>query len=85
MYMYSTTVHAVKCETKTNCIILIFSLYLFNTQFTVNQKQYKYVVAQGPLEHTCADFWQMVWEQKIHFLIMVTNEVVSVTIVSIRL
>ena len=48
-----------------------------HTQFTVNDQQRNFVVAQGPMEHTCTDFWQMVWEQQIQFIIMVTNEVVS--------
>jgi tyrosine-protein phosphatase non-receptor type 14/21 len=33
-----------------------------------------YIIAQGPLEHTCADFWQMVWEQRIQIIIMLTIE-----------
>ena len=33
-----------------------------------------YIVAQGPLEHTCADFWQMIWEKRIQIVVMLTNE-----------
>ena len=52
-------------------------IHTHTPQFTVNKRPYNYVVAQGPLEHTCADFWQMIWEQKVHVVIMVTNEMVS--------
>jgi len=41
----------------------------------VSDVSHQYVVAQGPLEHTCTDFWQMVWEQKMQILLMLTNEV----------
>ena len=36
---------------------------------------YPAILAQGPLEHTTADFWQLVWEQGSKVLIMVTNQV----------
>lgn len=45
-------------------------------QFTMNETVHQYIVAQGPLEHTCTDFWQMVWEQKTQIILMLTNEVV---------
>ncbi len=48
-----------------------------HTQFEVNHRPYSYIVAQGPLEQTSGDFWQMVWEQDVHIIIMVTNETVS--------
>lgn len=43
--------------------------------------QRNFIVAQGPMEHTCTDFWQMVWEQGVQFILMVTNEVVRNRIV----
>lgn len=45
----------------------------------MNEVQRNFVVAQGPMEHTCADFWQMVWEQGIKFILMVTNEKVRIS------
>lgn len=32
-----------------------------------------YVVTQGPLAHTCADFWQMIWEQGSTIIVMLTR------------
>uniref|UniRef100_A0A672GAR3 Protein tyrosine phosphatase non-receptor type 3 n=1 Tax=Salarias fasciatus TaxID=181472 RepID=A0A672GAR3_SALFA len=33
----------------------------------------RYVAAQGPLPQTCTQFWQAVWEQKTHTIIMLTT------------
>lgn len=33
----------------------------------------RYIAAQGPLRHTCSDFWQMVWEQESTLIIMLTT------------
>ncbi len=51
-----------------------------HTQFEVNHRSYSYIVAQGPLEQTSTDFWQMVWEQDVRIIIMVTNETVSLNV-----
>lgn len=32
-----------------------------------------YIATQGPLPHTCAHFWQMVWDNKLSLLIMLTT------------
>ncbi|CAL8247196.1 unnamed protein product [Lota lota] len=32
-----------------------------------------YIAAQGPLPHTCTHFWQCVWEQQTHTIIMLTT------------
>ncbi|XP_059092018.1 tyrosine-protein phosphatase 99A-like [Tigriopus californicus] len=33
----------------------------------------EFIIAQHPLEHTMATFWQMVWEQEIHVLTLLTS------------
>ncbi len=35
----------------------------------------RYIAAQGPLPNTCADFWQMVWEQQCRLVVMLTTKV----------
>ena len=57
-------------------MLLLLLLLLLLSQFTVNENKRNFLVAQGPMEHTCADFWQMIWEQKIQLVLMVTNELV---------
>ncbi|KAL2762764.1 receptor-type tyrosine-protein phosphatase H isoform 2 precursor, partial [Daubentonia madagascariensis] len=37
----------------------------------------EFIAAQGPLPHTIGDFWRLVWEQKSHTLVMLTNCVES--------
>ena len=32
-----------------------------------------YIATQGPLQWTVADFWRMVWEQRVSTIIMVTG------------
>ncbi|XP_061104311.1 tyrosine-protein phosphatase non-receptor type 3 [Conger conger] len=33
----------------------------------------EYVASQGPLPHTCGQFWQAVWEQQAHVIVMLTT------------
>ncbi|XP_045900276.1 tyrosine-protein phosphatase non-receptor type 3 [Micropterus dolomieu] len=33
----------------------------------------RYIATQGPLPQTCTQFWQTVWEQQIHTIIMLTT------------
>ncbi|XP_017272584.1 tyrosine-protein phosphatase non-receptor type 21 isoform X2 [Kryptolebias marmoratus] len=40
----------------------------------VGEQEWSYIAAQGPMSHTCQDFWQMVWEQKVSIISMVTAE-----------
>ncbi|XP_014662794.1 PREDICTED: tyrosine-protein phosphatase non-receptor type 4-like [Priapulus caudatus] len=35
----------------------------------------RYIAAQGPLPNTCADFWQMIWEQQSSLVVMLTTKV----------
>ena len=31
----------------------------------------RYIAAQGPLPNTCADFWEMVWQQQITLVVSI--------------
>ncbi|XP_067426076.1 tyrosine-protein phosphatase non-receptor type 3 isoform X4 [Emydura macquarii macquarii] len=33
----------------------------------------KYIATQGPLPHTCAHFWQVVWDHRLSLIIMLTT------------
>uniref|UniRef100_A0AAZ3QQN1 Tyrosine-protein phosphatase non-receptor type n=1 Tax=Oncorhynchus tshawytscha TaxID=74940 RepID=A0AAZ3QQN1_ONCTS len=40
----------------------------------VGGDEWRYIASQGPLSNTCQDFWQMVWEQGVAIIAMVTAE-----------
>ncbi|PWA16303.1 hypothetical protein CCH79_00004741 [Gambusia affinis] len=45
-----------------------------HVKVTIGGQTWSYIAAQGPLSHTCADFWQMVWEEDVSIIAMVTAE-----------
>nr|XP_006812581.1 PREDICTED: tyrosine-protein phosphatase non-receptor type 13-like [Saccoglossus kowalevskii] len=43
-------------------------------RWSVGNSPYHYIACQGPLPHTTGDFWQMIWEQKVEVIAMVTMD-----------
>lgn len=41
----------------------------------VAKDYYNYIACQGPMPHTTAQFWQMIIEQDVTIIVMVTQEV----------
>lgn len=55
-------------------LMLSIFLSLSSLQVTVGGEEWHYIATQGPLPHTCHDFWQMVWEEGVNVIAMVTAE-----------
>ncbi|VDM56321.1 unnamed protein product [Angiostrongylus costaricensis] len=47
--------------------------YINASPVSIRRAHRNYILAQGPLENTCNDFWQMVWEQKVPAVIMLNR------------
>ncbi|XP_040056499.1 tyrosine-protein phosphatase non-receptor type 21 isoform X1 [Gasterosteus aculeatus] len=45
-----------------------------HVKVTAGGREWSYIATQGPLANTCQDFWQMVWEQGVAIIAMVTAE-----------
>ncbi|KAL4234107.1 Tyrosine-protein phosphatase non-receptor type 2 [Mactra antiquata] len=50
--------------------------YINASIIEVPESNRRYILSQGPLEHTTAQFWQMIWEQQCKAIIML-NKVVE--------
>lgn len=40
----------------------------------VGTRTYRYIAAQGPMENTVTDFWQMAWEQNVQIIVAATDD-----------
>lgn len=63
------------------CFVLLLKEEVFcllSRQINIGGHEWNYIASQGPLSNTCQDFWQMVWEQGVAIIAMVTAEEVRV-------
>jgi protein tyrosine phosphatase len=50
-------------------------------QLKIAGENWWYIAAQGPMDNTAQHFWQMVWEQEVEVIAMLTKLIVSELIV----
>jgi len=41
----------------------------------VQGENFKYIATQGPLPQTTNDFWKMIWDEKVHVILMLTKAI----------
>ena len=58
-------------------LALDFICTLVPLQLGVGSRTYHYIAAQGPMENTVSDFWQMVWEQNVRIIVAATDDKVQ--------
>lgn len=46
-------------------------------QLKIGNQELFYIAAMGPLSNTVNDFWQMIWEQEVEVIAMLTKLQVS--------
>ena len=46
-------------------------MYIY-LQLTVGHRLWWYIATQAPMDNTPVDFWQMVWEQEVEVIAMLT-------------
>ncbi|XP_066558834.1 tyrosine-protein phosphatase non-receptor type 1 [Amia ocellicauda] len=47
--------------------------YINASLISVEEAQRSYILTQGPLPNTCGQFWEMVWEQRSHGVVMLNR------------
>ncbi|XP_053173700.1 tyrosine-protein phosphatase non-receptor type 1-like [Scomber japonicus] len=55
------------------CLQLGGNDYINASLITVEEAQRNYILTQGPLPSTCGHFWEMVWEQRTHGVVMLNR------------
>ena len=45
-----------------------------HVRYATGRNSLHYIACQGPLPNTTGDFWQMIWEQDVHVITMVTQD-----------
>ena len=74
-YWAATPVRGVLVKLLHLSLVLVwvtFTVVLLSLQYDTHSSKPEYIVSQAPLVDTVGDFWQMVWEQSVSVIVMLT-------------
>ena len=62
----------------TSLVLNSWAMTVVFLQFSVGNRIWWYIATQAPLDTTPVDFWQMIWEQEVEVIGMLTALVVCI-------
>ncbi|CAH1375519.1 unnamed protein product, partial [Tenebrio molitor] len=65
-------VNRVKLNNKNGCTRRPTD-YINASYVQISDNEKEYIVTQNPLENTTADFWDMIWQENVNHIIMITS------------
>ena len=64
---------ALQETSKVLYVLLMKNLHYTLYTTTIHSSHLRYIAAQGPCEETTSLFWEMIWQEDVRLVVMLTN------------